>query len=304
MTNKEPKISIFIPTYKDETDLSACLESINELDYPKEKIEIVIWDNCSQDDTVRMVQERFVQMRNDGWLNLSLTAWNKNEGTYVPYNLAVPNLSPETEYILGLDADVELAPDLVTRLVSAVQEEHVAVVGARSVYFDGPELTSHGAGFVSRRTAFYSESDAGKRVECDYVIGCCLLLDKEVFVELNCFDPDYYISHWEVDYCLRAKEKGFRVLYEPTAVVKHKIPLNPESTPERIYYLFRNKLLMIRKNPTLFKFSWTIPMSFGFSLMRILFSLSWSIPWPCTKNALAGLRDGLMDKRGKRKILL
>jgi GT2 family glycosyltransferase len=191
-----PYLSIFIPTYNDQTDLSACLESIRRVKYPKEKIEIIIWDNGSEDDTVRMVRDRFHQMKNDGWLRLSLTEWNRNEGTYVPYNLAVPNLSPETEYILGLDADVELVPDLVAKLVIAAQEEQVAVVGARSVYFDDPELTSHGAGFVNRRTALYGESDTRDRIECDYVIGCCLLLNKKVFVELGGFDADYYISHW------------------------------------------------------------------------------------------------------------
>ena len=191
----KPKISVFIPSYNDQTDLSACLNSITNLDYPKEKIEIVIWDNGSEDHTIRMVRDRFDQMKNDGWLRLSLTEWNRNEGTYVPYNLAVPNLSSETEYILGLDADVELASDLVTRLVTAAQEEHAAVVGARSVYFDDPQLTSHGAGFISRQTALYSESDTPDRIECDYVIGCCLLLNKKIFVELGGFDADYYISH-------------------------------------------------------------------------------------------------------------
>jgi rhamnosyltransferase len=129
-------------------------------------------------------------------------------------------------------------------------------------------------------------------------------LNKKVFVELGGFDADYYIGHWEVDYCLRAKKKGFRIIYEPEAVAKHKIPLKATPTPKRIYYLFRNKLLMLRKNPTLFEARWTVPLSFGFSLTRIFFSLAWSMPWPNTKSALAGLRDGLLDKRGKRENLL
>ena len=101
MTTNKPKISIFIPTYNDQTDLSACLESINDLDYPRENIEIAIWDNGSEDDTVHMVKERFDLMQNDGWLNLSLTEWSRNEGTYVPYNLAVPNLSPKQSTYLA-----------------------------------------------------------------------------------------------------------------------------------------------------------------------------------------------------------
>ena len=73
MTTSKPKISIFIPTYNDQTDLSACLGSIDDLEYPRENIEIAIWDNGSEDGTVHMVKKRFDRMKNDGWLNLSLT---------------------------------------------------------------------------------------------------------------------------------------------------------------------------------------------------------------------------------------
>ena len=45
-------------------------------------------------------------------------------------------------------------------------------------------------------------------VECDYVIGCCMLIKKKVISDLKGFDRDYYTSHGEVDFCLRAKKKG------------------------------------------------------------------------------------------------
>ena len=84
MIQTSPYITIFIPTYNDQTDLSACLESLRGLDYPKEKSEIVIWDNGSQDDSVVMVRERYGQMKDEGWLNLRLVESDRNKGTYVP----------------------------------------------------------------------------------------------------------------------------------------------------------------------------------------------------------------------------
>ena len=299
MSNRAHYISIFIPTYNDQKDLLACLESIRHLDYPKEKIEIVIWDNASQDDTVRMVQNRFNEMKNDGWLNLSLIEWKRNEGSYIPYNLAVPYLSPSTQYILGLDADVELKSNVLSKMVDAAQDEGVAVVGARSVFFDTPELTSHGAGFVDQWTARYSEKDAREQIECHYVIGCCWLLSRTVFEELGYFDPDYYINHWEVDYCLRVKEKGFQIIYEPGAVARHKIPRKGTLTPERIYYLYRNKLLLIRKVPKFFKVPWPFFLCFMLSLGKILFVLAWTENWRGIKSALVGLWDGLLNRSGE-----
>ena len=244
---KFPYITIFIPTYNDQHDLSACLESVRLLNYPKDKMEIIIWDNASQDGTIRMVRDRFSEMEKDGWVQLKLIEGSKNDGTYIPYNLALKYLFPQSHYILGLDADVELSEKGLAYLINAAQEDQVAAVGARSVYYDKPSLLSHGAGFVNHWTGFYSEKNPETRIECDYVIGCCWLLNRNIFESLGGFDPDYYINHWEVDYCLRAKNKGCRILYEPEAVARHKIPLKGTSNPERIYYLYRNKIILIKK---------------------------------------------------------
>jgi hypothetical protein len=242
-----PSTSIFIPTYNDQSDLLPCLGSIRRTDYPKEKIEIVIWDNASTDNTVKMVQDRFTEMKDEGWLGLSLIQSDENEGSYIPYNLVFPRLSQQTQYILGLDADVELAPDTITNLLEAAQEDQVAVVGARSVFYHDPEMTSHGAGFVNQWTASYGGKDARGRIRCDYVIGCCWLLKKSVFDELGGFDPEYYINHWEVDYCLRARSEGYNIIYEPKAVARHKISPGGTINKARLYYLYRNKIILIKK---------------------------------------------------------
>lgn len=298
MKRQYPNVSIFIPTYNDQTDLYDCIESIRRLDYPRKEIEVVIWDNGSEDETLKMVQARFEEIKGEAWLNLSLIEWSRNEGCYIPYNLALSYVAPSTQYILGLDADVELAPDVVCKLVNAAEDKRVAVVGARSVYFVDPETTSHGAGFVSRWTALYSEKDARERIECDYVIGCCWLLRKDVFATLGGFDPDYYINHWEVDYCLRAKENGYKIIYEPRAVAKHKIALHGTLSEERTYYLYRNKLLLNRKNIAFFKQPWAIFFCLASSFGKLPFLLFSHLNYVQIKSALRGLYDGVRRKTG------
>ena len=248
MSPREPFVSIFIPSYNDQIDLSACLGSLRRMQYPKEKLELVIWDNGSTDETIPMVEQYFKEMEGEGWLSLRLIRHTRNEGSYVPYNLVFSDLSPQTEYVLGLDADVELAPDVLSCLVEAANAERVGVVGARSVVFREPEQTAHGAGFVNRWTAKYSERDASEQIECDYVIGCCWLFDKRCFRDVGGFAVGFFINHWEVDYCLQAKTRGWKVLYEPRAVAKHKIQCPAICSPSRRYYMFRNKFLMIRQN--------------------------------------------------------
>jgi len=272
-----PFTSIFIPTYNDQSDLLPCLESIRRTDYPKEKIEIVIWDNASTDDTVQMVQKQFDEMKDEGWLGLSLLRSDKNEGSYIPYNLVLPRLSQQTHYILGMDADIELSPDTLTNLIQAAQDEDAGVVGARSVFFDNPESTAHGAGFVNRWTASYGETDARGRIKCDYVIGCCWLLKKSVFDKVGGFDPQYYINHWEVDYCLQVRDEGHNIIYEPKAVAKHKIAPTGTINKTRLYYLYRNKIILIKK-------LFPIPQRWIALSYLLLFSLPNSIFMAITRN--------------------
>ncbi len=272
-----PSTSIFIPTYNDQSDLLPCLESIRRTDYPKEKIEIVIWDNASTDNTVKMVRDQFAEMKEEGWLGLSLIQNDKNEGSYIPYNLVFSRLSQQTQYILGMDADIELSRDTLTNLIQSAQDEDAGVVGARSVFFDNPESTAHGAGFVNRWTASYGEEDARERIKCDYVIGCCWLLKKSVFDKVGGFDPQYYINHWEVDYCLQVRDEGHNIIYEPKAVAKHKIAPTGTINKTRLYYLYRNKIILIKK-------LFPIPQRWIALSYLLIFSLPNSIFMAITRN--------------------
>jgi len=254
-----------------------------------------------------LVKQYFDKMQSEGWLNLYLAEWDRNEGSYIPYNLILPNLSQKTMYILGLDADIELEPNALQEMVDAAQGDKIAVVGARSVYFDRPEVTAHGAGFVNNWLARYTEKDVRKRIECDYVIGCCWLLDKTIFERLGSFDPDYYINHWEVDYCLRAKKKGFRIIYEPGAVIKHKIPATGSLSRERIYYLYRNKILVTKKNAP-FPQKWIslgllsilfFPKAFLDSIVR-----NQRLDHDEIRVILRAMIDGWLNRAGKRELTI
>jgi GT2 family glycosyltransferase len=62
------------------------------------------------------------------------------------------------------------------------------------------------------------------------------------------FDEDYFVYHEDVDFCLRLAQRGYRVRYEPAAVARHKVPPDKRRAPERLYYLTRNKLLLLRRH--------------------------------------------------------
>ncbi len=259
--NSNPLISIVIPTLNGKKDIVKCLHFIRRLDYPNKNIEIIIWDNGSTDGTQEEISRIFAEMKKEGWNELNIIQSKVNLGGFTTRDELFKRINPNTDYVLNIDDDVFLPDNCLTVLIRSLQQNPGAgIIGPRTVYDSSPEVTAHGAGFVNLWVGRYSDIDTGSLVECDYVIGCCMLIKKEVISNIKGFDRDYYTSHAEVDFCLRAKKKGYKILYNPGIIVRHNVARGGTKTLERIYYLYRNKLLVIRKNATLLQKVTSFPL--------------------------------------------
>ncbi|MDT8286027.1 MAG: glycosyltransferase [Elusimicrobiales bacterium] len=155
--------------------------------------------------------------------------------------------SPDSAYSLYLDDDVYLARGCLTELVECLASWPAAgVAGPRTVFSDKPGVTAHGANFVSRWTGIYAETDPPVRTECDWLLTTCFLVKREVLAAGVDFEPGFYFTHAEVDFCLRAAAAGFRTVYCPAAVALHDEKAGLVK-PERLYYMYRNKFLVLRR---------------------------------------------------------
>ncbi len=242
-------VSIIIPTLNSKIELTKCFHSIRSLDYPKKFMEIIIWDNGSTDGTQGEINRNFAEMKKEGWKRLNMIQSETNLGGFTSRDELFNRVDKNADYVLNIDDDVLLPVDTLNTLLGVFHSDSkVGIVGPRTVYDMRPDMTAHGAGFVNLWIGRYRDIDASSLMECDYVIGCCMLIKKDVISELNGLDRDYYTSHGEVDFCLRAKKKGYKIFYYPGIIVRHDVEIGGTKTLERIYYLYRNKLLVIRKN--------------------------------------------------------
>ncbi|ODS31316.1 MAG: putative glycosyl transferase [Candidatus Scalindua rubra] len=250
--NVNPFVSIIIPTLNRKRDIIKCLHFLRRLEYPKKHMEVIIWDNGSMDGTQAEVNRIFKEMEKDGWKGLNMIQSEENLGGFTSRDELFKRIDTNADYVLNIDDDVFLSSDSLTILMRTLQDHSEAgIIGPRTVYEWKPDETAHGAGFVNLWLGRYGEIDAISLIECDYVIGCCMLIKSEVVSKLKGFDRDYYTSHGEVDFCLRARKKGYKIFYDPGVVVRHNVARGGTKTLERIYYLYRNKLVVIRKNATL-----------------------------------------------------
>ena len=90
----------------------------------------------------------------------------------------------------------------------------------------------------------------------DYVTGCALLIKKEVVDEIGWLDEDFFMYYEDIDWNLRAKEAGYKIVVAQNARIWHKVSSSTakEGEPWMHYYHIRNALLLTKKHaPPLIK---------------------------------------------------
>lgn len=244
-----PAVSILVLNWNGRDFLSRYLPPLTQLDYPG-PYEIVLVDNGSTDDSIDFTQANFPDVR--------LIANGENLGFSRGINRG---MQPATsDVIVWLNTDVEVRPDWLMELVRPlVTDKTIGITGAKLHFGDGRTLQHAGAmleyPLAIGRHRFYKQPDSGQADElCDvvYVTGAALAVRREVLDAIGlldeAFSPFYYE---EVDFCRRAVQAGFRVVYVPTAVAIHHESLSIGSMSEQQYYdLNRNRLYYVLKHYT------------------------------------------------------
>lgn len=244
-----PVVSILVLNWNGRDLLRQYLPSLTRLDYPGQYT-IVLVDNGSTDDSIHFTQTHFPQIR--------VMANGENLGFSRGMNRGLQQAAGDVT--VWLNTDVEVQPDWLTELVRPMAvDARVGITGAKLYFPDGRTLQHAGAmveyPLAIGRHRFYRQADSGQaEVLCDvdYVTGAAMAVRREVLEAIGlldeAFSPFYYE---EVDFCRRAVQAGFRVLYVPTAVAIHHESLSIGPMSDRQYYdLSRNRLYYVLKHYT------------------------------------------------------
>lgn len=299
-----PQISIVIPTRNNETDLINCANSIARLDYPSISINVVIWDNNSGDESKKAFKNYLNSLKKNNRVKMTILERKANYGVYTSRDELFKRIKEDTHFVLSIDDDVVLPSDILSKLIPLFQkDESLGIIGPRIVYDDAPNETAYAAGFVDWWLGRYILKDFKSPSECDYVIGCCMLIRKKVIDVIGGFDRDYFTSHGEVDFCLRAKRAAYKVLYHPGVRVRHRVERGGTRTLNRLYYIYRNKLLVIRKNSPIPQKWFSLPLYLIFWLPKSILDsiiINRRLNFPEVKMIFRAIFDGWLGKTGKR----
>lgn len=243
-----PALSVIVVNYRGTDDTITCLRALcDELDYPREKLDLICVDNASGDDSAERIRAAVQGVR--------IIEAGSNLGFAAGCNLGVRSATGQVLAFLNNDAcpDRQWARAAVGVLrseptVGAVAGKVLDWEGRHIDFVDGG-LTWFGMGY--KRHA--GEADDGSHDAARDVLfgtGSSLFVRADLFTALGGFDDRYFMFYEDVDLGWRLNLRGWRVRYEPRSVAyhRHHASMTEVSSAREYYLLERNALATLYKN--------------------------------------------------------
>ncbi|MFT9056053.1 MAG: glycosyltransferase, partial [Ethanoligenens sp.] len=245
----EPTVSIVIVNLNGLRHLDECFKSIQRLDYPKEKIEVVMVDNGSTDGSVEFMRKKY------SWVKLIRNS--KNEGFAKPSDDGAR--AATGEYVAFLNNDMKVQKRWLAELVHSIEVNQATCAGSVILNWNG-ELLDFAGGSVSFYGMGYQHHfhEAMKTVEplltqdkeLLFACGGAMLMRRDVFLQIGGFDEDFFAYFEDVDLGWRMRVLGHKVVLSVASRVYHTHHRTGiRFAQERMWLLYqRNSLYTIYKN--------------------------------------------------------
>ncbi|MBI5620958.1 glycosyltransferase family 2 protein [Candidatus Gottesmanbacteria bacterium] len=270
-----PNIAVIIVNWNGKKDTLECLASLRQVksqsfgkaqDDPersrmgqKSKVKSIIVDNGSTDGSVPVIRKRFPEVE--------IVETGKNLGFTGGNNVGIRRaLAGGADYLWLLNNDTTVHPATLSALIAAFQDTRVGIAGSKIYFTPGYEFHKkrygkaelgkviwYAGGLIDWGNMYAShrgvdEVDSGqydRMEETPFVTGCSMMVRKEVFDKIGFLDEKFFAYLEDLDFCLRAKQVGYTLLYEPQSKLWHKnAGSSSVGSGLHQYYMTRNRLLI------------------------------------------------------------
>ncbi len=221
----QPKVSIIVSnwngatiTYNGSPILKRCLDSLRRTAYKNHNM--LLTDDASTDNSVEFVRKNYPHIR--VLANKTNVGYARNNNRAINY--ALRHYAPE--YILLLNNDIIITDTgWLSKMVKAAESDpKVAVEGCKLLYPDG-RIQHGGIIFKNSLPITRGRLDPGKkygRIEsADAVIGAVFLMRVSAMEKIGLLDNNFYRGPDDVDFSIRARKHGYRVLYNGKVSLIH-----------------------------------------------------------------------------------
>lgn len=241
-------LTIIVLNYNGERYLDDCFASLKALDYPADRLEFMMVDNGSSDDSLEFMRDRYPDVR--------VVRSETNVGFAAGNNLGAREATGE--HVIFLNNDMRVTPEFARALVSALDpDEKLVCAAAKILSWDGKCIdfagsAGHFAGYAYQVGVGdpVSSAESMEQKQILFPCGGAMIVDRQVFLDVGGFDEDFFFYYEDFDLGWRLWVLGYQVLFVPDAVAYHHHHGTTRKFPDyRQQFLFkRNSLYAAMKN--------------------------------------------------------
>lgn len=243
----KPLVSIISINYKQASVTCEMLASLRQVTYPN--YEVIVVDNASPEEEIQPIADRFPEVQ--------LIRSAENLGFAGGNNLGIA--VAKGKYLLFLNNDTEVDPDFLEPLVELFEANPKAGIASPKIIFHGTDNIIQYAGcgginpWTGRSVTFgLMEKDEGQHNVSSLtplIHGAAMMVPMEVIRKVGLMPELYFLYYEELDWCEMIKRAGYQSHYVAQGTVYHKESMSVgQGSAMRTYYMYRNRLLYIRRN--------------------------------------------------------
>lgn len=231
-------VSIVVPAYNEERVIESRIDNLNSLDYPKDKYEIIIVESGSHDRTSEIVEAK-IAARGQDQPALRLVRESDRRGKASAINVGKEHASGEI--ILVTDANASFNKDALREVMPHFADPKVGAVGGRYAI-------ANCADGLALQESFYWDLEYIMRLGESALDSACLFHGEANAWRRDLTEADTRIVSEDLDMAIQIRRKGFRIVYEPQAVVWEHTGTTAEEQIIRRKKVAVGTMLCIRKH--------------------------------------------------------
>jgi GT2 family glycosyltransferase len=247
-------VAVVVLTWNGREDTLACLASLRNVEH--EPLVVIVVDNASTDGTAEAVVAQHPEA--------DLVRNAENLGFAGGMNAGIRRaLERGADHVLLLNNDTEVDPPFVSELLDAAAvHPEAGALCSKVLFADAPDrIWFAGAGYDPRRghqgrQRGYGERDGARYQgtwESDRACGTAMLVPRGVVERVGLLDDELFAYAEDVEWSLRARERGLRIFVAGDSRVWHKVSATSggEASPTALYYTLRNGLVVAERHAPL-----------------------------------------------------
>jgi len=227
-----PKISLIVPTKNEETVIRRCLDGILNIDYPKDKMQIIVVDGKSDDNTLKICSE-FSEKYPE---SIKIISERTANGKPAALNLALPYINGE---LVGVfDADSLPEKDVLSKVAFYFKDEKLKALQGRTTSLNEKNNALTRVIAMEERAWFQALMSGREKLQLFVPLtGSCQFVRTKVLEELGGWDENSLTE--DVELALRLVEKNHHIQYAPDVC-------SGQETPNNIGSLFKQRVRWYR----------------------------------------------------------